>query len=83
MDRTIPPIGYLNKPRRLDSMARHCLHCPQQSEECHHKLSPNQILIGYERDLLPVETPPLNNKATENRIKTLMENHAIATNVIN
>jgi hypothetical protein len=46
-------------------------------------LSPNQILIGYVPDLHPSEMPPLNNKTTKNRIKVLMENHAIPTDVIN
>jgi hypothetical protein len=44
---------------------------------------PNQILIGYEPELLPSDTPPSNNETTEERIKNLKENHAIATRAIN
>jgi hypothetical protein len=40
-------------------------------------------MIGYKPDLLPMETSPSNNKTAENRIKTLMENHIIATDAIN
>jgi hypothetical protein len=46
-------------------------------------LSPNQILISYEPELIPSEMPSSNNKTMENRIKTLRENHIIATNAIN
>jgi hypothetical protein len=46
-------------------------------------LLPNQILIGYKLTLLPSVTPPSNNKTAEERIKNLMGNHAIATDVIN
>jgi hypothetical protein len=46
-------------------------------------LSPNQILIGYKPALLPSSMPPSNNETTEERIRKLMENHAIAIDAIN
>jgi len=36
-------------------------------------LSPNQILLGYEINLIPSETLPSNNQMAEDRIKNMME----------
>jgi hypothetical protein len=41
------------------------------------------MLIEYKPNLLSSEMPPSNNKTVENRIKTLMKNHTIATDAIN
>ena len=46
-------------------------------------LSPNQILLGYEPELLPTETPPSRNEAAENRISIMNERRAQAIDAIN
>jgi hypothetical protein len=47
------------------------------------RLSPNQILLGYEPQLTPKTSAPLNNDLAEERIKKMMENKDQATNAIN
>jgi hypothetical protein len=46
-------------------------------------LSPNEILISYEPDLTPPETPTTNNKSAEGCIRKLLERRAQADNAIN
>ena len=46
-------------------------------------LSPNQILMGYETELLPSSIPSTNNNTAEDRIKTLLQNQTLATEAIN
>ena len=47
------------------------------------RLSPNQILLGYETELTPTSSPPTNNESAENRIKTMMERRAQAIEALN
>ena len=47
------------------------------------RLSPNQILIGYEPQLTPETSVPSNNDLVEERIRKLMENRDQATKAIN
>jgi hypothetical protein len=46
-------------------------------------LTPNKILISYEPDLAPPETPVTNNKSAEEHIRKLLEQQAQALNAIN
>ena len=46
-------------------------------------LSPNRILLGYEPQLTPEISPPLNNDLAEEHIRKLMENRDQATRAIN
>jgi hypothetical protein len=46
-------------------------------------LSPNQILLGYETALAPLEVITSNNEAVEDRIKIMMERRAQAIDAIN
>ena len=46
-------------------------------------LSPNQVLLGYETTLVPMEMPPSNNDLAEDQIKLLMEQRAQAIDAIN
>jgi hypothetical protein len=46
-------------------------------------LSPNQILMGYEMELLPLSTLTSNNSTAKERIKTLFQNQALAIEAIN
>ena len=46
-------------------------------------LSPNQILLGYEINLILSETPPSNNQTAEDRIKNIMEYQAQAIDALN
>jgi hypothetical protein len=47
------------------------------------RLSPNQILLGYELMLQPKEGAPSNNKAVEMRVQTMKEKRAQAIDAIN
>jgi hypothetical protein len=47
------------------------------------RLSPNQILLGYEPQLTPETSVPSNNDLVEERVKKLMKNRDQATNAIN
>jgi hypothetical protein len=46
-------------------------------------LSPNQILLGYELTLHPVEDAPSNNEAVETRVQNVIEKRAQAIDAIN
>jgi hypothetical protein len=46
-------------------------------------LSPNKILIGYEPDLAPPETPITNNESAEECIRKLLERCAQGVDAIN
>ena len=46
-------------------------------------LSPNQILLGYETQLIPSASRPSNNDMVEEHVKKLMENRDQATRAIN
>ena len=47
------------------------------------RLSLNQVLLGYEMTLVPIEMPPSNNDLTEDRIKLLIERRVQAMDAIN
>jgi hypothetical protein len=47
------------------------------------RLSLNQILMGYETELLPSSTPVSSNSTAEERIKALFQNQALAIEAIN
>ena len=47
------------------------------------KLSPNEILLGYEMELIPTETTELTNEATERRLEIMIEKRLAAINAIN
>ena len=47
------------------------------------KLSPNQILLGYETKLIPTGTGESTNEATERRLETMMEKRLAAIDAIN
>ena len=47
------------------------------------KLSPNQILLGYETMLIPTGTGESTNEATEWRLETMIEKRLVAINAIN
>jgi hypothetical protein len=47
------------------------------------RLSPNQILLGYEIRLFPSEQDASNNQAVENRLKQIMEKRAQAVDALN
>jgi hypothetical protein len=45
--------------------------------------SPNQILLGYNVALTPLENATSNNQSANDRIKNMMEKHTIAIDAIN
>ena len=47
------------------------------------KLSPNQILLGYETELIPTKTTKLTNETTEWRLETMIKKRLAAINTIN
>ena len=47
------------------------------------KLSPNQILLGYETTLIPTGTGESTNEATERRLETMIEKRLAAIDAIN
>ena len=47
------------------------------------KLSPNQILLGYETKLIPAGTGESTNEATEQRLETIIEKRLVAIDAIN
>ena len=47
------------------------------------KLSPNQILLGYETKQIPGGTGESTNKAMEQQLETMIENRLVAINTIN
>ena len=47
------------------------------------KLSPNQILLGYETKLIPTRTGESTNEATEQRLETMIEKRLVAIDAIN
>ena len=47
------------------------------------KLSPNQILLGYETKLIPTGTGESTNEATERRLEMMIEKRLAAINAIN
>ena len=46
-------------------------------------LSPNEVLFGYEAELIPKDTPPANNEAAQQRAEALTEKRAQAIDAIN
>jgi Chromo (CHRromatin Organisation MOdifier) domain len=46
-------------------------------------LSPNQILLGYETELIPTKESPSNNQLVEDRFKIMIEKRAAAIDAIN
>ena len=46
-------------------------------------LSPNQILLGYEPGLIPLETPVSPNEIAQERVELLLEKRAQAIDAIN
>ena len=47
------------------------------------KLSPNQILLGYEMKLIPTGTEESTNEATEQQLETMIEKRLAAIDAIN
>ena len=47
------------------------------------KLLPNQILLGYEMELIPIGTTESTNEATERRLETMIEKRLAAIEAIN
>jgi hypothetical protein len=46
-------------------------------------LSPNQILLGYETELIPMKESPSNNQLVEDQFKVMIEKRAAAIDAIN